>query len=103
MSVCAVTILASVQMPFSQAMWNALCLAIGRLPRSLASAVCVFGLAYAAFLLYPYSLLFVVVILPVTMSVLSLTFLWDPLDELVFENCTDEQESDDEKKQDENL
>ena len=84
-------------------MWNALCLAIGRLPRSLASAVCVFGLAYAAFLLYPYSLLFVVVILPVTMSVLSLTFLWDPLDELVFENCTDEQESDDEKKQDENL
>lgn len=33
-SVCAVTILASVQMPFSQAMWNALCLAIGRLPRS---------------------------------------------------------------------
>ena len=102
-SVCAVTILASVQMPFSQAMWNALCLAIGRLPRSLASAVCVFGLAYAAFLLYPYSLLFVVVILPVTMSVLSLTFLWDPLDELVFENCTDEQESDDEKKQDENL
>ena len=74
-----------------------------RLPRSLASAVCVFGLAYAAFLLYPYSLLFVVVILPVTMSVLSLTFLWDPLDELVFENCTDEQESGDEKKQDENL
>ena len=57
-SVCAVTILASVQMPVSQAMWNALCLAIGRLPRSLASAVCVFGLAYAAFLLYPYSLLF---------------------------------------------
>lgn len=102
-SVCAVTILASVQMPFSQAMWNALCLAIGRLPRSLASAVCVFGLAYATFLLYPYSLLFVVVILPVTMSVLSLTFLWDPLDELVFENCTDEQESGDEKKQDENL
>ena len=44
-----------------------------------------------------------VVILPVTMSVLSLTFLWDPLDELVFENCTYEQESDDEKKQDENL
>ena len=37
------------------------------------------------------------------MSVLSLTFLWDPLDELVFENCTDEQESGDEKKQDENL
>lgn len=88
-SVCTASILSCVQMPFTQALWNGVCLALGRLPRAVGSAVCVFGLTYAAVMFYPYSLLFCVVILLSTASVLSLAFLWDPLEDLVLDRCDD--------------
>ena len=86
-SVCVASILSCVQMPFGRALWNGVCLALGRLPRAAGSAVCAFGLTYAAVMFYPYSLLFCVVLLISTASVLSLAFLWDPLEELVLDRC----------------
>ena len=86
-SVPVALILAGVEMPFFQAFWNGVCLALGRFPRALVSAACVYGAITAGVLFYPISLmLFIVIMISVT-AVLSLAVLWPALKPLVLDAC----------------
>ena len=80
-------ILASVKAPFGQCLWNGLLLAVGRFPRVALSAVCVYGMLYVGFLLYPISVVPMMIIMISTTAVLSLACIWPALDELVLSNC----------------
>ena len=82
-SVSVAAILASVRAPFGQSLWNGLLMALGRFPRAGLSALCVYGMLYAGFLLYPISLIPAIVIMISVTAVLSLACIWPALDELV--------------------
>lgn len=82
-SVSVMAILASVKAPFGQSLWNGVLMALGRFPRVLLSALCVYGMAYLGVLLYPISLVLIVVIMISVTAVLSLACVWPALDELV--------------------
>lgn len=86
-SVSTGAILASVKAPFGQCLWNGLLLAVGCFPRVALSAVCVYGMLYVGFLLYPISVVPVMVIMISTTAVLSLACIWPVLDELVLSGC----------------
>ena len=86
-SVSTAVILASVKAPFSQCLWNGLILAVGRFPRVAMSAVCVYGMLYVGFLLYPISMVPLMIIMISTTAVLSLACIWPALDELVLSAC----------------
>lgn len=88
-SVCVFFILSSVRIPFTHALWNGLLLAIGRFPRAALSALCVYGMLYLGMLLYPVSVLPVIVIMLSVTAVLSLGCIWPALDELVLSVCDD--------------
>ena len=86
-SVSTGVILASVKAPFGQCLWNGLILAVGRFPRVAMSAVCVYGMLYVGFLLYPISVVPMMIIMISTTAVLSLACIWPALDELVLSAC----------------
>lgn len=86
-SVSTGTILASVKAPFGQCLWNGLILAVGRFPRVALSALCVYGMLYVGFLLYPISMVPLMIIMISTTAVLSLACIWPALDELVLSGC----------------
>ena len=86
-SVCVCAILASVRMPFGQALWNGFLMAIGRFPRVFLSALCVYGMVYLALMLYPISLFPAAIIMISVTAVLSLAVIWPALDELVLSAC----------------
>lgn len=86
-SVSTATILASVKASFGQCLWNGLLLAVGRFPRVALSALCVYGMLYVAFLLYPISLVPMMIIMISVTAVLSLACIWPALDELVLSTC----------------
>ena len=86
-SVSTGAILASVKAPFGQCLWNGLLLAVGRFPRVALSTVCVYGMLYVGFLLYPISVVPMMIIMISTTAVLSLACIWPALDELVLSNC----------------
>ena len=86
-SVSTGAILASVKAPFGQCMWNGLILAVGRFPRVALSALCVYGMLYVGFLLYPISMVPLMIIMISTTAVLSLACIWPVLDELVLSGC----------------
>lgn len=86
-SVATAAILASIRAPFGQCLWNGLLLAVGRFPRAALSAVCVYGMLYVGFLLYPISVVPVMIIMISTTAVLSLACIWPALDELVLSAC----------------
>lgn len=86
-SVSTGAILASVKAPFGQCLWNGLILAVGRFPRVAMSAVCVYGMLYVGFLLYPISMVPLMIIMISTTAVLSLACIWPALDELVLSGC----------------
>ena len=82
-SVSTATILASIRAPFGECLWNGLLMALGRFPRVLLSALCVYGMLYVGILLYPISLVPVIAIMISVTAVLSLACIWPALDELV--------------------
>ena len=86
-SVSTGAILASVKAPFGQCLWNGLLLAVGRFPHVALGALCVYGMLYVGFLLYPISVVPVMVIMISPTAVLSLACIWRPLQELVLSNC----------------
>jgi len=86
-SVSVAAILASVRAPFGQCLWNGLILAVGRFPRVALSALCVYGMLYVGFLLYPISMVPLMIIMISTTAVLSLACIWPALDELVLSGC----------------
>lgn len=82
-------------MPLPDALWNAVCLALGRLPRSLLAVLSTYGLSYCVFLLYPVSLLPLLAIIPSCMAVLTVAACYQPLRELVLDRWPDDDLSDD--------
>lgn len=88
-SVCLSKILACVQGRFGENFWNAVCMALGCLPRALLAAAFVYGLGYAAVLLYPISILLYAIAMLSVMATLSLSALWPPLQELVLDPRSD--------------
>ena len=82
-SVSTATILASIRAPFGECLWNGLLMALGRFPRVLLSALCVYGMLYVGILLYPISLVPVIAIMISVTAVLNLACIWPALDELV--------------------
>ena len=82
-SVSTATILASIRAPFGECLWNGLLMALGRFPRVLLSALCVYGMLYVGILLYPISLVPVIAFMISVTAVLSLACIWPALDELV--------------------
>ena len=58
-------------------------MALGRFPRVLLSALCVYGMLYVGILLYPISLVPMIAIMISVTAVLSLACIWPALDELV--------------------
>lgn len=89
-SVCLVFVLSSVTMPFSQALWNSVILALGRFPRAVLSAVCVYGMIYLGIALYPISVVPIVIIMISVTAVLSLGCFWPALEDLVLDPAEDE-------------
>lgn len=89
-SVCVCVILASVQISFGQALWNGILMAVGRFPRVLLSALCVYGMLYIGFLLYPISVVPLVIVMISATAVLSLGCIWPALDELVLSQSSEE-------------
>lgn len=89
-SVCVCVILASVRIPFSQALWNGVLMALGRFPRALLSALCVYGMIYLGTLLYPIFIVPLVTIMISATAVLSLSCIWPALDELVLSQSSEE-------------
>lgn len=89
-SVVFCILLASTEMPFLQTLWNAVFFTLGRFPRSLLSALCVWGVVIVAYLFYPISVVFLIVICISATSVLSLAAIWPALDELVL-SCYEEE------------
>lgn len=77
-------------MSLRDALWNAVCLALGRLPRSLLAVLFTYGLSYCAFLLYPVSLIPLVVVLLSCMAVLTVAACYQPLQELVLDRWIDD-------------
>lgn len=88
-SVCVAAVLAGVEMPFSGAFWNGICLALGRLPRAFLSALCVYGAAAAGVLFYPFSLVPIIVILISVVTALAIAILWPAFKPLVLDRCVE--------------
>lgn len=82
---CACQILASTESTVFSALWNGICLALGRFPRAFLAAVCTFGILIVCYLLYPVSILPLAVLLLSVMAALSVSALFDTLQELVLE------------------
>jgi len=82
-SVCLTAVLAGTELKFGEALWNAACLALGRLPRAALAAAFAYGLGYAAILLYPISVLLYVILMISCTQVLVVAALWPALDELI--------------------
>lgn len=83
-SVYLVPLLCDSDSPFFKALWDSLLLAFARLPQSILAAVCVYGLMYGFWLLYPISILFYAMIVLAAAAALSIAFTWPVIDELIF-------------------
>lgn len=83
-------LLACTEMPFLQTLWNAVCITMGRFPRALLSALCVWGILIIAYLFYPISVVFLIIICISMSAVLSLAAIWPALDALVL-SCYEEE------------
>ena len=92
-SVPVAMILSGVEMPFTQAFWNGVCLALGRFPRAALSALCAYGAAALGVLFYPISLVLFIVILTSAVAVVSLAILWPAFHSLVLDACEDPEET----------
>ena len=86
-SVAVALILAGVEIPFGQALWNGVCLALGRFPRAAMSALCVYSAIAAGVLFYPISMVFFIVILLSVVAVLALAILWPAYELLILDAC----------------
>ena len=86
-SVAVALILAGVEIPFGQALWNGVCLALGRFPRAAMSALCVYSAIAAGVLFYPFSMVFFIVILLSVVAVLALAILWPAYELLILDAC----------------
>lgn len=85
--VCICQIMASVEMLFTAALWNGVCMALGRFPHAFLAALSTYGILFLCYLIYPVSILPLAVLLLSVMAALSVSALFDTLDELVLENC----------------
>ena len=74
------TVLAGTELSFGEALWQGILLSFGYFPRTLMAAACVYGILVICYLLYPMSLVPLIMILMAVASALSLVFLWDPLE-----------------------
>ena len=81
-SVCVCQLLASTELVFGAALWNGVCLALGRLPRAFLASLCIFGTLTVCYLLYPISILPLAVILLSAMAALSVSILFPSVKEL---------------------
>lgn len=83
-SVYLVPLLCDSDTPFFRALWNSLLLAFARLPQSILAVVCVYGLMFGFWLLYPISILPYAMIVLAAAAALSIAFTWPVIDELIF-------------------
>lgn len=83
-SVHLVPLLSDSDTPFFQALWDSLLLAFARLPQTILAAVCVYGLLYGFWLLYPISIVPYAMIVLAAAAALSTAFTWPSIDELIF-------------------
>lgn len=88
-SVCLCLILAGVQMKFRTALWNAVCLAFGRMPRAALATVLTYGIVYAFILLYPASILPYLVLFLSSTAALSLAVMWPAYQKYVLDLQTE--------------
>lgn len=89
-------ILGTVNLSFQDSLWNALCLSFGRFPQSLAAGLIIWGMLYAAVLLYPASLAPYFVLFLAGAQAIGLAFLWKPMETLVlnrYERLDEEEET----------
>lgn len=82
-------------MRLREALWNAVCLSLGRLPRSLLAVLFTYGIAYGMFLLYPVSLIPCIVVVLSCMAALTVAACYQPLWDLVLSQWPDEPDSGD--------
>lgn len=85
-SVCVCQLLAATEQPFGTALWNGICLALGRLPLSLPAALSTYGVLLVCYLLYPISILPLAVILLSAMAALAVSILTPAVQELFGED-----------------
>ena len=88
-SVTTLLIAAGVRQSFFHSLWNGLLLALGRFPQTLLSTFCVYGMVYLGFLLYPISLVPMMVIMISVTAALSLSCLWPAYQSNILDNCLD--------------
>ena len=89
-SVCVCQILAAGEPSFTAALWNGICMALGRLPQAFLAALCTYGVLVICYLFYPISILPLAVILLSTIAALSVSVLFPSVKELVIDALTDE-------------
>ena len=82
-------------MRLREALWNAVCLSLGRLPRSLLAVLFTYGIAYGMFLLYPVSLIPCIVVVLSCMAALTVAACYQPLWDLVLSQWPDDPDSGD--------
>ncbi len=82
-SVYFVPLLADSRIPFFQALWDSVCLALAKLPRTLLAVAAVYGLGYVFILLYPISVLLYALFVLGAMAALSVAVTWPVISETV--------------------
>lgn len=92
--VCVCQILAAGEPSFTTALWNGICLTLGRLPQVFLAALCTYGTLVICYLFYPISILPLAVILLSAMAALSVSVLFPSVKELVIDALADENTQD---------
>lgn len=82
-SVYFVPLLADSRIPFFQALWDSVCLALAKLPRTLLAVAAVYGLGFVFILLYPISVLLYALFVLGAMAALSVAVTWPVISETV--------------------
>lgn len=92
--ICVCQILATTELRFIDALWNGVCLTLGRLPQVLLAALGTYGALVICYLLYPVSILPLAVILLSAMAALSVSVLFPSIKELVMDASPEETQDD---------
>ncbi len=85
-SVCTSIVLSAFETSFGTGLWNGICLAFGKLPRSFMSALVVYGSLYLLYpVFWPVSAVFYVFLMISVTCVFKVAFMWVPLCQLLLD------------------
>ena len=85
-SVCTSIVLSAWDTGFGTGLWNGICLAFGRLPRSFMSALVVYGFLYLLYpVFWPVSAVFYVFVMISVTCVFKVAFMWVPICQFLLE------------------